>query len=239
MIQVDRVSLRYPAADRKWWPWTAFKRQNRWALHDVTFTAERGEVVGVVGANGAGKSTLLRLVAGIYQPEQGSLTTTGGVVPLLSLKGGFDLDLSGVENIQLSSLLWGQPIIEQDRVQSIIEFSGLGDAVSQPVRTYSSGMLARLGFSIATALETEILLLDEVLAVGDGRFQRRCEQRIQDLVEQSSTVLVCSHQLTWIRKHCHRVLWLDRGQVQEFGAHDVLDRYERFIGSPTDRENRL
>jgi len=233
MIQLNHVSLRYRAARRRWL-WAASDSHKTWAVRDLSFRIEPGNVVGIVGMNGAGKSTLLRLMAGIFRPSLGQLTADGRIVPLLSLSCGFELELNGEENIRLSALLWGESADRiAQRTADIAEFSGLGGAIHEPLKTYSSGMLSRLGFAIATSVQTDILLLDEILAVGDGRFQRRCEQRIASLVDSSRIVVVCSHQTNWLKRRCDKIVWLHEGQMRAYGpAEDVADEYEAFLSRP-------
>jgi ABC-2 type transport system ATP-binding protein/lipopolysaccharide transport system ATP-binding protein len=201
-----------------------------WALQDVSFTLDRGEIVGIVGRNGAGKSTLLKVISGVLKPTRGRSECRGVVAPILELGTGFDYELTGVENIYLNAMLLGRTRREIDRVrEEIVEFSGLSEFINSPIRNYSSGMLARLGFSIATAWVPDLLILDEVLAVGDARFFHRCEERMEHFRSLGTTTLMVSHDTESVRSHCRRAIWLDRGRVQADGtASQVLDRYLAF-----------
>ena len=184
------------------------------AVNDVSFRIGRGEAVGLVGRNGAGKSTLLKLVTGIVTPTTGSIAVCGQVAPLLALGNGLDPTLTGRENIYLNGAILGyRKEWLQEHESDIIEFSELGDFIDAPVRTYSSGMTMRLAFSIATAASPEILILDEVLAVGDAAFQAKCRARIGEIIEDGATVFFVSHSLSDIEKLCTRAIWLDKGRV--------------------------
>jgi len=202
-----------------------------WALRDVALSIEEGETVGIVGRIGAGKSTLLKVVSGVLKPTRGTLRRRGWVAPILELGTGFDYELTGYENIYLNALLLGRQRKEIDeRLDAIIEFSGLDDFVRSPIRNYSSGMLARLGFSIATAWKPDVLILDEVLGVGDARFLKRCEKRIEEFRKAGTTILIVSHDPEAVRKNCQRCLWLEQGQLEADGPVDeILDRYREFV----------
>jgi len=181
-----------------------------------------------VGRNGAGKSTLLKVISRLLKPTRGKAEIRGTVAPILELGTGFDHELSGHENIYLNALLLGHLKREIDqKVDEIVEFSGLSEFIHSPIRNYSSGMLARLGFSIATAWTPDLLLLDEVLAVGDAGFLRRCRERMQQLRDGGATVLLVSHSAKDIRESCRRCVWLDKGKLQADGpADEVLTRYQ-------------
>lgn len=209
----------------------ALEHHQLWALKDVNLSVGRGETLGLVGRNGAGKSSLLKVICGVHKPTKGSAVLRGRVAPILELGTGFDYELSGHENIYLNALLLGFSRKEvDDRLDWIIDFSGLADFVHSPIRNYSSGMLARLGFSIATAWIPDVLILDEVLAVGDAKFIRRCESRIEELRTSGATVLLVSHVPDSIRKNCERCLWLDQGRLAADGpTEEVLERYARSL----------
>jgi homopolymeric O-antigen transport system ATP-binding protein len=202
-----------------------------WALRDVSFELERGSTVGVIGQNGCGKSTLLQIVAGTLEPTHGSVWHDGRVAALLELGAGFDPEFSGVENVYMNASLLGLSRRETDRLFPAIErFAEIGDFISQPVKTYSSGMYVRLAFAIAASVEPEILLVDEALAVGDAVFQHRCLRRIQELQERGTTVLFVSHDLAAVRALCSRAILLKAGSVVADGKPvDVLNRYQKII----------
>jgi ABC-type polysaccharide/polyol phosphate transport system ATPase subunit len=197
------------------------------ALSDVSFQVERGEVVGLVGKNGAGKSTILKVISGILRPTEGHVAVRGNVVPMLELGSGFDFELSGRENIFLNGAILGydKPFLELKYLE-ILDFSELHEFIDQPIRTYSSGMLMRLAFSIATVVNPEILIVDEILAVGDADFQAKSRRRMMDLMSGGTTVLLVSHNLDQIRELCDRVVWLDHGRVKMAGpTKEICDVY--------------
>lgn len=207
---------------------TLFRRNGRsreefWALQDVSFTVEQGETVGLIGPNGAGKSTVLKLVSRIIEPTSGRIEVNGRVWALLELGVGFHPDLTGRENVFLNGSILGLSRREvAQRLESIVEFAELARFMDMPVRNYSSGMLMRLGFAVATSFQPDILLIDEVLAVGDQAFQTKCLQRIADMREQGVTILFVSHSLDMVRRLCQRAIWLDDGQVQAVGSADEV-----------------
>lgn len=203
------------------------------ALDDISFSVQRGEVLGLVGHNGAGKSTLLKVVAGILKPTAGTVRLGGPVVPMLELGSGFDMDLNGRENIFLNGAILGySETFLQQKYAEIVAYSGLEQFIGIPLRNYSSGMLARLAFSIATVVEPEILIVDEILAVGDEAFQRKSKRRMLELMGGGTTVLFVSHSISQIRELCSRVLWLDHGKLRMLGeTKDVCDLYEQEGGN--------
>jgi ABC-type polysaccharide/polyol phosphate transport system ATPase subunit len=198
-----------------------------WALRGLSFRVERGRAFGVIGSNGAGKSTLLRLLAGISEPTEGSLGVYGRMATLLDLGVGFHDTFTGRENIQLTcSLLGLDSALIQERIPEIIRFAELGDFIDYPVRTYSTGMNLRLGFAVAMHVDAEILLIDEVLAVGDQYFQRKCVRRIEQAVRDGATLVLVSHDLHAVRSLCDEVLWLDGGRPRVIGPpREVIERY--------------
>ncbi|KAF5051443.1 Teichoic acids export ATP-binding protein TagH [anaerobic digester metagenome] len=198
-----------------------------WALKDVNFSVKKGEVLGLLGHNGAGKSTLLKAISGIYKPTKGSINCQGTVIPMLELGAGFDFELTGRENIFLNGAILGfDKAFLIGKLDEIIAFSKLGQFIDIPIRTYSSGMLARLAFSIATMVNPEILIVDEILSVGDADFQEKSRRRMMELMGGGTTVLFVSHSLEQIREMCDRVVWLEHGQVKMIGpTQDVCDAY--------------
>mgnify|MGYP005794406357 FL=1 len=204
------------------------KYEEFWALKNVSFDVQKGEVLGIIGHNGAGKSTLLKVISGILKPTGGILEVHGNVVPMLELGSGFDYDLTGRENIFLNGAILGYS--EQylkEKYDEIVMFSELGKFIDIPIRNYSSGMLMRLAFSVATVVKPEILIVDEILAVGDADFQEKSRARMLELMSGGATVLFVSHSLEQIREMCGRVLWLEHGEVKMIGnTDDVCDLYE-------------
>lgn len=198
-----------------------------WALRGLSFSVRRGRAFGVIGSNGSGKSTLLRVLAGISEPTEGSLTVRGRLATLLDLGVGFHDTFTGRENIQLTcSLLGMAPDTIEARIPEIIRFAELGDFIDHPVRTYSTGMNLRLGFAVAVHADAEVLLIDEVLAVGDQYFQRKCIRRIEEALAEGATLVLVSHDLHAIRSLCDEVLWIDEGRPQMIGApREVVERY--------------
>lgn len=199
------------------------------ALTDVSFSIEKGEVIGIIGHNGAGKSTLLKIISGILKPTEGSIEVHGNIVPMLELGSGFDYDLTGRENIYLNGAILGySEEFLKEKYDEIVAFSELGNFIEIPIRNYSSGMLMRLAFSIATVVNPDILIVDEILAVGDANFQEKSKARMMELMGGGTTVLFVSHSLAQIRGMCDRVIWLDHGRVKMIGKTDeVCDRYEK------------
>ena len=209
------------------WLQRKVKKIDFWALHHVNLDVKRGEVFGVIGHNGAGKSTLFKLVARVLQPVSGRVVIRGRVAPLLELGAGFHPELSGRENIFLNGSVLGFSRQEMLRkFPTIVEFSELGDFIEAPVRTYSSGMYARLGFAVATDQRPDVLLIDEILAVGDELFQRKCIDRIMSFRDQGSTILIIAHNMDTIKNMCQRAALLTHGVVQSIGNPDeVIDCY--------------
>ena len=214
--------------------------ESHWALQDVSFALRQGQCLGVIGDNGAGKSTLLKLLAGTLQPTHGSLQRVGRVTAILELGAGFHPDFTGRENLHFGA---GMIDISADEIQrltpEIIEFAELADAIDRPVKTYSSGMTVRLAFALVTAVQPELLIIDEALAVGDQHFQKKCVERIAAFRQNGCTVLFCSHSLYHVRQLCDQVLWLNKGQVAGLGPTEgVLAAYEAHVRQQDDAENR-
>lgn len=197
------------------------------ALSNVSFDVGYGEVVGLIGHNGAGKSTMLKVISGILKPSSGHVTVRGNIVPMLELGSGFDYDLTGKENIYLNGAILGYSEgFLNSKYDEIVEFSGLKDFLSVPIRNYSSGMVMRLAFSIATVVEPDILIVDEILAVGDSDFQNKSRARMMEMMSGGTTVLFVSHDLNQIREMCDRVVWLEHGSVVMHGkADEICDKY--------------
>lgn len=197
------------------------------ALNSVSFDVRKGETLGLIGRNGAGKSTLLKVISGILKPTEGSVVCHGNVVPMLELGSGFDMDLTGRENIFLNGAILGySEEFLKAKYDEIAEFSELGKFLDMPIRNYSSGMLARLAFSIATVVNPEILIVDEILAVGDAAFQEKSRRRMMEMMSGGTTVLFVSHSLEQIRQMCSRVVWLEHGTVKMIGpTQEVCDAY--------------
>ena len=202
--------------------------QEFWALRDISFKVEKGDRIGIMGMNGAGKSTLLKIISGVMKPSEGSVTVRGKIAPLLELGAGFDKQYTGAENIYLYGAMLGysKELIDS-KYKEIVKFSGLGDFIHVPIKNYSSGMRARLGFSVATVVEPEILILDEVLSVGDARFRRKCERRLTGMFDKGVTVLFVSHSTSQILRMCNKAILLEDGQlIAEGDARDVVSFYE-------------
>ena len=198
------------------------------ATDNVSFKIYKGEKVGIIGFNGAGKSTLLKIISGVYSPDEGDVIINGNIAPLLSLGAGFDKNYSGRENIFLNGAILGyNEEFLRSKYDEILEFSELGEFINLPVKNYSSGMLSKLGFSIATIVEPDILILDEVLGVGDINFKKKSKEKLQALMESHTTVLLVSHSIKEIRNICDKAIWIDKGRVVDMGeVNSICDKYE-------------
>ncbi len=198
------------------------------ALQHVSFTVEKGEILGLIGLNGAGKSTLLKILAGVLAPTTGKVMVKGKIAPLIEVGAGFDPELTARENIFLNGAILGHSeAYMKEHFQEIIDFAELQQFVDVPVKNFSSGMYARLGFSIATMVQPDILIVDEVLSVGDYRFQEKCEQRIRKMIEKGVTIIMVSHDNDLIQKLCTKVVWLDHGKVKAIGdTQEICSEYE-------------
>ena len=237
IIDVNNVTMRFNMPKEKVdnikeYLIKALKRQIRFeefvALSNVSLQIERGEVVGIVGLNGSGKSTLLKLISGILEPSEGSVKTHGSISPMIELGAGFDFELTARENIFLNgSVLGFNRDFVREKYQEILDFAELRDFENVAIKNFSSGMVARLGFAIATLVKPDILIVDEILAVGDFLFQQKCEKRISELMAGGTTVLIVSHAIEQIERLCNRVLWLEHGQVKMVGdTKTVCDQYK-------------
>ena len=210
------------------------------ALDDVSFAVEKGSITGLIGPNGAGKSTILKVISGIYKPTAGTLRTQGRIVPMLELGSGFDAELTGRENILLNGAILGySKDFLLPRVEEIIAYSELGDFIHMPLKTYSSGMLARLAFSIATVVEPDVLIVDEILSVGDEHFRRKSRARMLELMHSAgTTVLFVSHNLEQLQDMCDQVIWLDHGRVRAIGgAQEICTAYAAEAAAQPDKSS--
>ena len=245
MIKVDNVSMRFNLGIEKGFSLKQgfvdlFNKEKRkakknksnefWALKNVDFEIYRGEVVGFIGSNGAGKSTLLKVVAGVMKPTKGKVEAYGNICPMIELGAGFDPQLTARENIYLNGAVMGysKELIDS-KFDEIVDFSELKDFLDVPVQNFSSGMVARLAFSIATIVDPEILIVDEILSVGDIAFQAKSEAKMLNMIGGGTTVLFVSHSIEQIKKMCDRVVWIEHGVVQKIGGKEVCDEYLTFM----------
>ncbi len=237
MIKVSNVSMRFNLGIEKNFSFKqAFidilsrKKKDKsffWALNDVTFEVKKGEVVGFIGNNGAGKSTLLKVIAGVMKPTKGKVEVYGNICPMIELGAGFDYELTARENIYLNGAVLGytKEFIDQ-KFEEIVDFSELREFLDVPVRNFSSGMIARLAFSIATVVDPEILIVDEILSVGDIAFQQKSENKMKSMITGGTTVLFVSHSIEQIKNLCNRVVWLEHGKVIKVGpAEEICEEY--------------
>ena len=198
------------------------------ALKDINFEVKKGESWGLIGTNGSGKSTLLKLICGILKPYKGKVTVNGKISPLIELGAGFDGELTARENIYLNGAILGyKKSFMDEKFNEIIDFAELYDFIDVPLKNFSSGMSARLGFAIATIVKPEILVVDEVLAVGDQAFQNKCKKRMEDMLSNGTTLLFVSHSAHQVRELCNNVIWIDKGVIRDIGkTQDILPKYE-------------
>ena len=199
------------------------------ALSHVSFDVHKGEIVGLVGLNGAGKSTLLKIIAGVLKPTEGKVITKGTIAPLIEVGAGFDPELTARENVYLNGAILGHDRKFMDsKFDEIIDFAELRNFVDVPVKNFSSGMYARLGFAIATMVQPDILIVDEVLSVGDYKFQQKCEKRIKEMIQNGVTIILVSHEIKLIQKLCTKVIWLEHGSVKDIGNAEIVSKeYEK------------
>ena len=236
-IQLDNVTVRFRIPHEKiptlqeyairWLKRRSVSFTDFNALDNISFSIKQGETVGIVGANGAGKSTLLKVISRVIRPTQGRVFLRGRIAPLLELGAGFDYEMTGRENIFLNGAVLGFSRKEMaTRLNRIVEFSGISDFIDAPIRTYSSGMVARLGFAVATDIQPEVLIIDEVLSVGDEKNKQKSSARISQYHNNGSTILIVSHNSTAIKQLCDRVIWLERGSIKMVGnANNIVDQY--------------
>jgi len=238
VIKVDNLGIKYNLSEQKVDDFKDYiikaikgelNYNEFWALKNVSFEIEAGDHVGILGLNGAGKSTLLKAIAGVLKPTEGSVQTKGKIVPLLELGAGFDRQYTGAENIYLYGAVLGYSRkFINSKFKEIVEFSELEDFINVPVKNYSSGMKSRLGFAIATTVQADILILDEVLAVGDAKFRKKCEAKIKEMFANGTTVLFVSHNLSQVKKLCDKALLLEHGRVAAYGDTGRIARvYEK------------
>lgn len=240
MVEIKNVSVRYILGDFKDIGLKEYvvrrikkdyKVREFWAVDNVSFILDKGDMLGIVGSNGAGKSTLLKVITGIMVPTKGSVKVNGTVAALLELGSGFDGDLTVKENTYLRGAMLGYTRTYMNEMyDKIIEFSGLKEFEDRPFKQLSSGMKSRLAFSIASLVNPDILILDEVLSVGDGAFRKKSEKKMMEIIHGGATTILVSHSLDQVRNTCNKVLWLDRGKQIAFGpTQEVCDRYEEFL----------
>ena len=238
IINVEHVSMRFNLSSEKFDSFKEYvikslKKQVSYdefrALKDVSFEVKRGDSLGLIGLNGSGKSTMLKTIAGVLKPTKGTVTVGGNIAPLIELGAGFDMDLTARENVFLNGALLGYNRAQMEaQYEDIVEFSELRDFMDVPVKNFSSGMVSRLAFAIATIGIPDILIVDEVLSVGDFRFQEKCEARIQNMKDQGTTILFVSHSIEQVKKICNKVVWLDHGVLKMFGdAQEICSIYEK------------
>jgi len=237
MIEVSDVSMRFRMNTErilslKEFVTTALRGKLHYkeftALDHVSFSVRKGETLGLIGRNGAGKSTMLKVISGILKPTEGRVTCRGNIVPMLELGSGFDMELTGRENIFLNGAILGyDEEFLKEKYDEIVEFSELGQFIHVPIRNYSSGMMARLAFSVASVVNPEILIVDEILSVGDAAFQEKSRARMTEMMGGGTTVLFVSHNMEQVREMCSRVVWLEHGTVKMIGAADeICDAYQ-------------
>jgi len=239
MIDVNDVSVKYRLAKEK--PKTLqeyiihrlkgrrMDYEDFWALKDINIEVYKKETLGIIGYNGAGKSTLLKVIAGVLKPTEGNVTVYGKIAPLIELGAGFDMELTGEENIYLNASIMGLSRKEiNGKFNKIVDFSELAEFIHSPLKSYSSGMVSRLGFSIATEVDSDILIIDEILAVGDEPFKKKCMKRMTGFREKGSTILFVSHSMDEIKRLCDRVIWIDHGKQKMYGdPKSVTEEYQK------------
>lgn len=232
MIEVNNVSMRFNLAREKSESLKEYFLQmvkgklmfdEFYALRNVSFNVEKGDFFGLIGLNGSGKSTLLKVISGVYKPTEGSTRVHGTIAPLIELGAGFDMDLTARENIFLNGTVLGfTPAYIREKFDDIVEFSELRDFLDVPLKNYSSGMIARIGFAIATITQPDVLIADEILSVGDFLFQQKCEARMNELLARGTTVILVSHSIEQIERNCNKVAWLEKGHLKMVGDTETV-----------------
>lgn len=232
IIKVDHVSMKFNLSSEKVDNFKEYlikriknnlKYDEFWALTDVDFEVKRGESVALIGLNGCGKSTMLKVIAGVLKPTKGSVSVGGTIAPMIELGAGFDMDLTARENVYLNGAILGYNRAQMNEYyDDLVEFSELEEFMDVPIKNFSSGMLARLAFSIATIGKPDILIVDEVLSVGDFRFQEKCEKRIQGMMKEDTTILFVSHSIDQVKKICKRAIWIEKGHIRDDGPSDIV-----------------
>ena len=242
IIKVDHVSMKFNLGIEKGFSLKQgfvdmFKKKEKinndfWALKNINFDVEKGEVVGFIGSNGAGKSTLLKVIAGVMKPTKGKVSVYGNICPMIELGAGFDSQLTARENIYLNGAVMGySKEFINFKFDEIVSFSELNEFLDVPIQNFSSGMIARLAFSIATVVDPEILIVDEILSVGDMAFQKKSEEKMLNMINGGTTVLFVSHSIDQIRNMCNKVVWIEKGEVQAIGGKEVCDKYIEFMNN--------
>lgn len=237
IISVEHVSIKFNLSSEKFDSFKEYvikslKKQvsydEFWALNDVSFEVEKGDALGLIGLNGSGKSTMLKTIAGVLKPAKGKVIVNGSIAPLIELGAGFDMDLTARENVFLNGALLGYNRKQMEaQYEDIVEFSELQNFMDVPVKNFSSGMVSRLAFAIATIGIPDILIVDEVLSVGDFRFQEKCEARIQNMRDKGTTILFVSHSLPQVEKICNKIVWLEKGVLKMMGGtEEVCSKYK-------------
>lgn len=240
IIEVQNVSMRFQIEEERTDTFKEYimklakkkiKYKEFYALKNVSFSVERGDAVALIGENGSGKSTMLKIISGVLYPTAGKIIADGTIAPLIELGAGFDSELTARENIYLNGAVLGHNRDFMNKhFESIVEFSELKDFIDVPIKNYSSGMTARLGFAIATIVDADILVVDEVLAVGDYGFQKKCKARMKELMGNGTTVLFVSHSMETVKSICKKALWIDHGQIVNYGeVNEVCDRYKEYV----------
>lgn len=238
IIKVDKISMKFKLTKDKIFSLKEYfikflKRELKYeefkALTDISFELKKGEILGIIGFNGSGKSTMLKVISGIMKPTEGSVEVKGSISPLIELGSGFDMELTARENVFLNGYTLGySKKFLKEHFDKIIEFAELKEFINIPLKNFSSGMIARLGFAIATTVNPEILIVDEILSVGDFKFQEKSENRIREMIKNDVTVIIVSHSIKQIEELCTKVLWLDKGKIRDYGeTKRICEKYKK------------